>query len=284
VISKDSKPSPQDFPQDLNLAIDLPLEILVVEDNPVNQEILLLMLEQIGCIAEVVNNGSEAVEAIQLKSYDVVFMDMQMPVMDGLSATKNIRKLPVHQPWIIGLSADTFTESHNAALSAGMNEYLAKPFLLEDLLEALQRIKKNTPTAITAEVLTEAITIQPVSESLNMQTIKSLENSVGSEDLSRLIDSYIKHAEITIAKMQTALSKNDFADIQLENHALKGTSGNFGASELFKLCQSLEFLCRVCIDSDHPIATDSQKIAIAIQKIENEYHQVCQALGRLRKP
>ena len=278
-ISKDFRQSPQD----LNLAINLPLEILVVEDNSVNQEILLLILEQIGYIAEAVNNGSKSVEAIQLKPYDVVFMDMQMPIMDGLSATKNIRKLPIHQPWIIGLSADAFTESRDAALSAGMNEYLTKPFRTDDLLKALQRVKKYAPTAIASEVLTEPIASQPVRESLNMQTLKSLENSIGAENLSRLADNYIQQSGIAIAKMQTALSKNDFVTIESENHALKGTSGNFGASELFRLCGSLECLCKICIDSDNSSTIDSKEIAIVIQNMGNEYKQVCQALKSKQK-
>ncbi len=279
MISKDFRQSPQD----LNLASNFPLDILVVEDNSVNQEILLLILEQIGYIAEAVNNGSKAVEATQLKPYDVVFMDMQMPVMDGLSATQNIRKLPIIQPWIIGLSADAFTESRDAALSAGMNEYLTKPFRTEDLLEALQRVKKYAPTAIASEVLTESVASEPVSERLNMQTLKSLEDSVGAENLARLIDRYIQHVSIAIDKMQTALSKNDFATVDAENHALKGTSGSFGASELFKLCQSLESLCKICMDSEDSSVTDSQEIAIAIQNIDNEYKQVCQALKSKQK-
>ncbi len=283
-ISKDSRQSFQDLPQDLNLAINLPLEILVVEDNAVNQQILLLMLEQIGYIAEAVDNGSKGVEAIQIKPYDVVFMDMQMPIMDGLSATKNIRKLPVNQPWIIGLSADAFTESRDAALSIGMNEYLTKPFRLEDLLEVLQRVKKDAPTAIASEVLTEAITPQPVIESLNMQTLKSLEDAIGAENLSGLIDQYTQDSEMAISKMLAALSKNDLAAIRSENHKLKGASGSFGALELFKLCRSLESLCKICIESDQSNATDSQEIAIVIQKIENEYHQVSQALGKQKKP
>jgi len=208
---------------------------------------------------------------------------MQMPVMDGLSATQNIRKLPIIQPWIIGLSADAFTESRDAALSAGMNEYLTKPFRTEDLLEALQRVKKYAPTAIASEVLTESVASEPVSERLNMQTLKSLEDSIGTENLSRLIDNYIQHVRIAIAKMQTALSKNDFATVDAENHALKGTSGSFGASELFKLCQSLESLCKICMDSEDSSVTDSQEIAIAIQNIDNEYKQVCQALKSKQK-
>ena len=279
MISKDFRQSPQD----LNLAINFPLEILVVEDNSVNQEILLLMLEQIGYIAEAVNNGSKAVEAVQMKSYDVIFMDMQMPVMDGLTATRNIRNLPTRQPWIIGLSADAFTESRDAALSAGMDEYLTKPFRGEDLLEVLRRVKKHAPTAIASETLTAPIASAPVTESLNMETLKSLEKSIGADNLSRLIASCIEHSAIAIANMQSALSDNDLATIQSENHVLKGISGSFGASELFKLCQSLELLCKTYTDSYQSSSTNRQEIAIAIQKIEDEYHQVRQALSMQEK-
>jgi HPt (histidine-containing phosphotransfer) domain-containing protein len=164
-----------------------------------------------------------------------------------------------------------------------MDEYLTKPFRGEDLLEVLRRVKKHAPTAIASETLTAPIASAPVTESLNMETLKSLEKSIGADNLSRLIASCIEHSAIAIANMQSALSDNDLATIQSENHVLKGISGSFGASELFKLCQSLELLCKTYTDSYQSSSTNNQEIAIAIQKIEDEYHQVRQALSMQEK-
>lgn len=122
----------------LNLA---GLRVLLVEDNPVNQKVALLMLKKIGVAADVAGNGQEAFEAVRDKAYDVVFMDIQMPVMDGLEASRKItRELPAErQPWIIALTGGgSSPEEIQRCVDAGMQSYLAKPFTADDLQAALR--------------------------------------------------------------------------------------------------------------------------------------------------
>jgi PAS domain S-box-containing protein len=126
-----------------NFASLYPFQILIVEDNSVNQQILLLMLERLGYQGDAVANGLEAVNALERQAYDLVFMDIQMPIMDGLTACQNIRKMADRNPCIIGLSANAFRESREVALSAGMNEYLTKPLQIEELVTTLQRISEH---------------------------------------------------------------------------------------------------------------------------------------------
>jgi signal transduction histidine kinase/CheY-like chemotaxis protein/HPt (histidine-containing phosphotransfer) domain-containing protein len=128
---------------DSNFASQHPLQILIVEDNPVNQQVLLLMLERLGYRGDTASNGLEAVNAVKRQFYDLVFMDIQMPVMDGLTACQHIRQLPKNNPWIVGLSANVFRESRESALSAGMNDYLTKPLQIEELVTTLQRISSD---------------------------------------------------------------------------------------------------------------------------------------------
>jgi PAS domain S-box-containing protein len=125
---------------DSDFAIKHPFQILIVEDNSVNQQILLLMLERLGYQGDAVGNGLESVNALERQSYDLIFMDIQMPVMDGLTACKHIRQLAGRNPWIIGLSANAFKESRDTALLAGMNDYLTKPLKIEELISILQRV------------------------------------------------------------------------------------------------------------------------------------------------
>jgi CheY-like chemotaxis protein/anti-sigma regulatory factor (Ser/Thr protein kinase) len=114
------------------------LHILLVEDNAVNQMLALGMLQKLGCRADLAHDGEEAVAMMQASSYDVVLMDMQMPKMDGVSATRAIRAMEkVHQPHIIALTANAMESDRQLCLSAGMNDFLAKPFKAAELQEKM---------------------------------------------------------------------------------------------------------------------------------------------------
>ena len=115
------------------------LRVLVADDNAVNQKVAVLMLRRLGCRAYVAGNGREALAAIHASPYDVVLMDMTMPVMDGLDATRRIRLEvpPERQPVIIALTASAMDEDRRKCLEAGMSQYLSKPIRIEELAGAL---------------------------------------------------------------------------------------------------------------------------------------------------
>lgn len=115
----------------------IPLKILLVEDNAVNQKVARLTFQKLGYDLEIASNGREAIAMVQANSYDVVFMDVQMPEMDGLSATRAIRQLPQIQPWIIAMTANVMTEDREACLVAGMDDYVSKPIRLEKIAQVL---------------------------------------------------------------------------------------------------------------------------------------------------
>ncbi len=117
-----------------------PLRILMAEDNHVNQKVALLMLKRLGYRADVVSNGLEALTALDRQCYDIILMDVQMPELDGLEATRQIvERFPVNQrPWIIGITANAMQGDRDECLQAGMNDYIAKPIRLEALDQALQ--------------------------------------------------------------------------------------------------------------------------------------------------
>jgi signal transduction histidine kinase/CheY-like chemotaxis protein len=119
-----------------------PLRVLLAEDNAVNQKLALRLLEQMGYRADVASNGLETVESITRQSYDVILMDVQMPEMDGLEATAVIRKsTELKQPHIIGLTANAMQGDREVCLAAGMNDYIAKPIRVNELVEALGKAK-----------------------------------------------------------------------------------------------------------------------------------------------
>ena len=118
-----------------------PLRILIAEDLLVNQKLALRLLEQMGYRADVASNGIEAIESIQRQPYDVILMDVQMPEMDGLEATRQIRKKDSHQPFIVAMTANAMTGDREMCLEAGMDLYISKPIRVPELVTVLELVK-----------------------------------------------------------------------------------------------------------------------------------------------
>ncbi|MGZ3810455.1 MAG: two-component regulator propeller domain-containing protein [Mucilaginibacter sp.] len=128
-------------------AAQYPIDILIAEDNPVNQMLIERILVKLGYKAVVTNNGYEALQKIKEKPYDVLLMDIQMPVMDGFEATKNIRQLDISQPFIVAMTANALSEDREICLNQGMDSYISKPMKLDILVSILKEAyhsKKRT--------------------------------------------------------------------------------------------------------------------------------------------
>jgi CheY-like chemotaxis protein len=122
------------------LSVDKPLSILVAEDNPSNQKVLVEMLKRLGYRPDAVANGAEVIQALKIRSYDLVFMDIRMPEMDGLSAAKEIRKVwPNNGPTIVAITAFAMESDQKMCMEAGMDGYIAKPVKLGDLAEVISK-------------------------------------------------------------------------------------------------------------------------------------------------
>ena len=119
------------------------LRILIAEDNPVNQKILALFLERMGYKPDVANNGLEVLESLKDKAYDLIFMDMQMPEMDGITATRRIRQDAKQNPWIVALTANALPEDRKLCLEAGMNDFTTKPIQLKNIQHIFTQYRAN---------------------------------------------------------------------------------------------------------------------------------------------
>ena len=124
-------------------------KILLAEDNVVNQKLAMRLLQQMGYRADLASNGIEAIEAIERQPYDVVLMDVQMPEMDGLEASRRLGQLrpdPAQRPWIIALTANAMQGDREMCLAAGMDDYISKPIKRAELLAAIERAHARTRT------------------------------------------------------------------------------------------------------------------------------------------
>ena len=118
-------------------------QVLIAEDNLVNQRILALFLESLGYSPKLANNGLEVLEALDQKNYDVIFMDIQMPKVDGITATRKIRQDFKQQPWIVALTANALPEDRQLCIDAGMNDFITKPIQIEDIVNIFVRYSNS---------------------------------------------------------------------------------------------------------------------------------------------
>src|SRR5262249_38704670 len=144
---------------DPDMARRLPLRLLVVEDNEINQEVLVQMLAQLGYQANIAENGLRALETLQHETYDIILMDVQMPEMDGLATTRRIRSeiAPNQQPCIIAVTANVVREEREECFSAGMDDYISKPIDPRQLIAALERAGASHPTTASGDSRTQPV-------------------------------------------------------------------------------------------------------------------------------
>ena len=240
-----------------------PLRILVAEDNIVNQKVALLILGQMGYQADLVTNGLEVLEALLRQPYDVVLMDMQMPEMDGLTATRCI-----HQEWqkeerprIIAMTANAMQGDREECLEAGMDAYISKPIRIEALVQALiesnrrqsfggqkeEKKLKNTikPTNNLSDV--QVLQFQTSNPSLDVLVLQSFRNMVGANAdrvLSEMIDCYLEDSLTLLNLIATSITNNDAIALRRATHTLKSSSITLGATIFSELCQELEVISR----------------------------------------
>jgi signal transduction histidine kinase/CheY-like chemotaxis protein len=217
-----------------------PLRILVAEDNVVNQKVALLMLQRLGYAADVAADGEETLAALRRQPYDVILMDVQMPGMDGLEAARRIRdEWPEKErPRIIAVTANALREDRETCLAAGMDDYLSKPVLLEDLRAALSRGAGSIlppPVAVTS-TNGDADAFDPK----YIDQLRQLQAMTGQELVSPIIDRFLTEAPRRLAELRMALASKDNLSFSFIAHAFKGSGAQLGARRLAKICHELE--------------------------------------------
>ncbi len=218
--------------------------ILVVEDNTINQQMIMRMLARLGYTADLVNNGRAAVDALRQQRYDLVFMDVHMPEMDGLEATRTIRASYPHdqQPWIIAVTAGAVQGDRDICIAAGMDDFILKPIERQVLDNAITRFRRQESSQAPHEILQNDPVVY-VDAAINPDAIQHLLVSLGDQDntiMPTLIATFIEGAETIRDSAQTALEIGDAATLRRAMHTLKSNASTFGAQPLTLLCRDLE--------------------------------------------
>ncbi|NUN69800.1 MAG: response regulator [Bacteroidetes bacterium] len=222
--------------------MSVPLNVLVVEDNVINQKVVVRMLERLGLSPAVALNGREAVQAATTRPFDLILMDVQMPEMDGLEATKALRTPGAQavRSTIIALTANAMTGDRERCLDAGMDDYLAKPLKQQELELTLRKWFPSfqPPQAGPAP---EPLPMQPLIDPKRLDQIRE----IGDPGLIKeLLQLYLQDLEQYTEEVREALAAGNFARIYESSHKLKGSSANLGVETLRSSCILMEGYAR----------------------------------------
>ena len=199
--------------------------VLVVDDSEVNRLVAAGLLKSLGCTVETVENGQAAVERMADQHYDLVLMDMQMPVMDGVAATMAIRARGDQTP-IVGLTANAFETDRDACLAAGMNDHLAKPVTREKLAHLLAA--RLIGRAQLPVLVTPMATAVPLELEINADQQQALRDELGSELFDQLVESFIRDGLGIVDDARDAIERGDMAQYDALLHTLKGAALTLG--------------------------------------------------------
>jgi signal transduction histidine kinase/DNA-binding response OmpR family regulator len=228
-----------------DVGLPVPLRILLAEDNAINQKVALRLLESLGYGADVVGDGRRALARLDHAAYDVVLMDVQMPEMDGLEASRAIcaRWAANERPRIIAMTAEAMQGDHDKCLAAGMDDYIVKPVTLDRLAVALAKCRP-----LAAATAPEAAAAPPVEKqriaagtAVDRDVLDQLREDLGgTATLQEVIRSFLDQTPSVLSALRDAAARADVPGIRRAAHMIKGTSSTLGARELSEQCAEIE--------------------------------------------
>lgn len=253
---------------------DTVLDVLLVEDNVVNQRVASFLLQREGCRVDVASDGEQALEAFSQGAYDVIFMDCQMPVMNGFQATRAIRKKKEGQAVpIIAMTAQAMPGDRERCLAEGMNDYLCKPVQSDELKRVLAEWGGFDRVDAADQALTN--TMMKDDEVLDSDVIDSLRELGGEDDpelLAELVGLFLSDTPKRIDELLTAVASDDLQGMERAAHALKSSAANLGAMNFSELFRSIESAGR---------SEDMETARPLVARCQGEFQSVEAALREL---
>ncbi len=220
--------------------------ILLVEDNDLNQEVAMELLREAGFVVDLAEDGLVALNKIRSAAYDIVLMDMQMPVMDGVTATVQIRKDPRYNDLpVVAMTANAMQGDRDRCIAAGMNDHVAKPIEPEDLWKALLKWIKPRPVITQPVPQQEQAEVELPSAIEGLDMHNGLRRVLGKKSLYlSMLRKFVAGQSGVLLQIRQALQSEQHVDAERLAHTLKGASANIGADRLQHLAEKLESAIR----------------------------------------
>lgn len=231
--------APAGKPLSESMALGARRRILVAEDNPVNLQVTLALLRRAGHAVDSVSNGLEAVNAVAALPYDLVLMDVQMPEMDGLAATRAIRRMggsAAHVP-IVAMTANAMEGDQAVCLAAGMDDYLPKPIAADQLLQIVARWS-GLPKGRDPESPKPCPGSAPPPRIDHLKR-QDLREAIGEAGFAMLMETFLHETSVHLDRLRQAVQSRDFSAVEREAHILKGSTGNVGFAQASALADEL---------------------------------------------
>ena len=227
---------------DADFARRLPLRLLLADDNPINQKVGLSVLNKLGYRADIANNGLEVLQALEQKAYDILFLDVQMPEMDGLEAARRIcQRWPTEKrPRIIAMTGNALMGDREKCLEAGMDDYISKPVRIGDLQAALERwgvgrARKSDTSFFTRP---KPLTVDQLLDHAIIDELREMPPDNGVSMLRELVDLFLEGVPQRLEQIEQNLGNAE--QLAFQAHALKSMSLNMGAKRIVELARKLE--------------------------------------------
>jgi len=278
-----AKPIPARPRLDAQMAEKRPIKILLAEDNPINQQVVMLMLSKLGYEPELVSNGLEALNAVKQHGYDLVLMDVQMPDMNGEEATRRIRaEVPQkRQPYIVALTADALEGRREFYLENGMDDYLSKPMGIDNLVKAIEHYwavrelaasSARTPAVIEVETLNRSV--------IQREIVSEWIQAIGSQSsFLSVMDVFLDNSPRMVQDIERFYAARDWKSLNAVTHAFRSSSGSMGADQLSNLLGILEDLSGVARDGG---AIDENLLPGLYNQIKQLHSRTCEELLSLQ--
>jgi len=263
------------------LGTEIPLRILIAEDNAINQKLVVNIFEGLGYKPDIASNGLIVIEKLKRNTYDIIFMDVQMPELDGLETTRFIiNKMNLsRRPVIVAMTAFALEGDREKCIEAGMDDYISKPFMIEEIVQSIRkwgggkqesRVKnqesrgesraENQPSNTNSQILNLAA----------LDRLKSLAAGNVGDFIKEIISMFLKQAAELIGEIKKAYSEKNYSEMSQHAHKLKGSALNLGATAMAELCLQIEVKGKNNEPADYSTLISEMKNIFALTRIELE--------------
>lgn len=251
-------------------------KVLLVDDNQINRTVAAEILKQSGCKVQEASSGLEAIELVQKNNFELIFMDIQMPEMDGVEATKKIKSLKLDHkiPPIIAMTAYSMEEDRKRFLKEGLDDYLAKPIKSKWIVEKVRRWTQYEPKSVHNLVFEEK-TKELI---INQNTLNQLYKFGGSELIETVLADFDEEATQQIEESMEFLEKGKYEEIRSRMHTLKGNAGTLGVERVSK--QAMHVEKKIKENKFGKLNTELKKLKKALKEFKENYKSLTESIDK----